>query len=79
MERSRSLDALLSKATLPGKRMAPNPIRLTVRSPSCQVPEADAATVPTVMCQLFQTVALTPCQSISSSSMVDSRSRECRR
>jgi len=38
IDRSRSLGVPRSKAALPVRRIAPNPIRLTVRSPSFQVP-----------------------------------------
>src|ERR1700690_100895 len=42
IERPRSLGAPRSKAALPVRRIAPSPTRLTVRSPSCQVPAAAA-------------------------------------
>src|SRR5438046_554178 len=40
IERSRSLGRPRSNAALPVRRMAPNPSRLTVRSPSFQIPAA---------------------------------------
>ncbi|MFC7641379.1 hypothetical protein ACFQX6_10635 [Streptosporangium lutulentum] len=45
IDRSRSLGAPRLKAALPVRRIAPNPTRLTVRSPSFQVPAAAAAAV----------------------------------
>src|ERR1700677_98338 len=40
-----------------GRRIAPSPIRLTVRSPSCQVPAASAVTV--ICSSLWQVAAVT--------------------
>src|SRR5215472_4331693 len=45
MDRSRSPGAPRPKTAPPVKRIAPKPSRLTVRSPSCQVPAAAAVTV----------------------------------
>src|SRR5579863_9066411 len=48
IERFRSLGVPRSKTPVPVRRIAPNPIRFTVRSPSAQVPAALAAGSPAV-------------------------------
>jgi hypothetical protein len=49
-----------SKTALPVSRIAPNPTRLTVKSPSCQVP-ADAAVIASeVITEACQTGAAPP-------------------
>src|SRR5438094_10303931 len=45
MDRSRSPGAPRPKTAPPVRRIAPKPSRLTLRSPSCQVPAAAAVTV----------------------------------
>src|SRR2546429_6393023 len=45
MDRSRSPGVPRPKTAPPVRRIAPKPSRLTVRSPSCQVPAAAAVTV----------------------------------
>jgi hypothetical protein len=42
MDRDLSAGTLSPDGSLPGSRIAPNPILLTVRSPSSHVPAADA-------------------------------------
>jgi hypothetical protein len=57
---SRLLGVPRSKTALPVSRIAPNPIRLTVKSPSCQVP-ADAAVIASeVITEACQTGAAPP-------------------
>ena len=49
IDRSRSLGVPWWKAALPVSRIAPKPMRLTVRSPSVQVPAASAVIVSEVI------------------------------
>src|SRR5438034_10635461 len=58
IERSRSLGTPRSNAALPVRRMAPNPSRLTVRSPSFQVPAAAAVIVSEAIGQACHMVVL---------------------
>src|SRR5579863_1848961 len=60
MARSRSRGAAPGSRARPrcGRRIAPNPIRLTVRSPSFQVPAAAAVTVPEVIGEFLLAVRL---------------------
>ena len=51
--RSRGTASGISAGPVCGRRIAPKPIRWTVRSPSFQVPEAEAVTVVTVVSEVM--------------------------